>query len=86
VIGVGHLSDRLVGGPPIQGTFPPDAQGMTIADRQELQRKLTAAGFDTEGSDGIIGPKTRAAISAFQQRNGLAVTGEPTLALLEILR
>jgi len=86
VIGVGHLSDRLVGGPPIQGTFPPDAQGMTIADRQELQRKLTAAGFDTEGSDGVIGPKTRAAISAFQQSNGLAVTGEPTLALLEILR
>jgi peptidoglycan hydrolase-like protein with peptidoglycan-binding domain len=51
-----------------------------------LQRKLTAAGFDTEGSDGVIGPKTRAAISAFQQSNGLAVTGEPTLALLEILR
>ena len=86
VIGVGHLSDRLAGGPPIQATFPPDAQGMTIADRQALQRKLTAAGFDTEGSDGVIGPKTRAAISAFQQRNGLAVTGEPTLALLEALR
>jgi lytic murein transglycosylase len=86
VIGVGHLSDRLVGGPPIQGTFPPDAQGMTIADRQALQRKLTAAGFDTDGTDGVIGPKTRAAISAFQQRNGLAVTGEPTLALLEALR
>ncbi len=38
VIGIGHLSDRLRGGPPIRGTFPPDAQGMTIADRQELQR------------------------------------------------
>jgi hypothetical protein len=86
VIGVGHLSDRLAGGPPIQGTFPPDAQGMTIADRQALQRKLTAAGFDTEGTDGVIGPKTRAAISAFQQRNGMAVTGEPSLALLEALR
>jgi lytic murein transglycosylase len=86
VIGVGHLSDRLAGGPPVQGTFPPDAQGMTIADRQELQRKLTAAGFDTGGTDGVIGPKTRAAISAFQQNNGLAVTGEPTLALLEALR
>jgi peptidoglycan hydrolase-like protein with peptidoglycan-binding domain len=86
VIGVGHLSDRLAGGPPVQGTFPPDAQGMTIADRQELQRKLTAAGFDTGGTDGVIGPKTRAAISAFQQDNGLAVTGEPTLALLEALR
>ena len=31
---------------------------MTIADRQELQRRLTAAGFDTGGTDGVIGPKT----------------------------
>lgn len=86
VIGVGHLSDRLRGGPAIQGAFPPDAAGMTIADRQELQRRLTAVGFDTEGSDGVIGNKTRAAISAYQARNGLAVTGEPSLDLLAALR
>ena len=82
VIGVGHLSDRLLGRPAIRGPFPPDAAGMTIADRQQMQRRLTAAGFDTEGSDGVIGPKTRAAISAFQTRRGLAVTGEPSLVLL----
>jgi lytic murein transglycosylase len=86
VIGVGHLSDRLAGGPPIRAGFPPDAQGMTIADRQELQRRLTAAGFDTEGSDGVIGARTRAAISAYQQANGLAVTGEPSVDLLNRLR
>ncbi len=85
-IGIGHLSDRLVGGPPIRGAFPPDAQGMTIADRQELQRRLTAAGFDTEGSDGVIGPRTRAAISGYQAQQGLPVTGEPSLALLAQLR
>ncbi len=86
VIGIGHLSDRLVGGPPIRGAFPPDAQGMSIADRQELQRRLTAAGFDTEGSDGVIGPRTRSAISAYQASAGLPVTGEPSLALLAQLR
>ncbi|MCB1372271.1 MAG: lytic murein transglycosylase [Rhodobacteraceae bacterium] len=86
VIGIGHLSDRLAGGPPIRGSFPPDAQGMTIADRQELQRRLTAAGFDTQGSDGVIGPNTRAAISGYQQRAGLTVTGEPSLGLLAQLR
>ncbi|EEW26854.1 lytic murein transglycosylase [Rhodobacter ferrooxidans] len=85
-LGVGHLSDRLRGGPAIQGAFPPDAQGMTIDDRQEMQRLLTAAGFDTEGSDGVIGTKTRAAISAYQARVGMAVTGEPSLALLARLR
>ncbi len=86
VIGVGHLSDRLRGGPAIRGAFPPDAQGMTIADRQELQRRLTAAGFDTQGSDGVIGNNTRAAISAYQARVGLPVTGEPSLVLLAALR
>ena len=82
VIGVGHLSDRIRGGAPLQGRFPPDAQGMSIADRQALQRRLTAAGFDTEGTDGVIGPKTKAAISAYQQSKGIAVTGEPSLELL----
>ena len=86
VIGVGHLSDRLRGGPKIRGAFPPDAAGMSIDDRQELQRLLTQAGFDTEGADGVIGPKTRAAISGYQARAGLPVTGEPTLALLARLR
>ena len=86
VIGVGHLSDRLRGGGPIRGVFPPDVQGMTIGDRQELQRRLTAAGFDTEGADGVIGAKTRAAIGGYQASLGLAVTGEPSLDLLARLR
>jgi peptidoglycan lytic transglycosylase B len=86
VIGIGHLSDRLAGGPPIQGNFPPDSQGMTIADRRELQSRLTQAGFDTDGADGVIGSKTKAAISAYQRSIGLPVTGEPTLQLLQRLR
>ena len=86
VIGIGHLADRLVGGPPIRGKFPPDAQGMTIDDRLELQNRLTQAGFDTEGADGVIGSKTKAAISAYQQSVGLPVTGEPSQQLLQRLR
>ncbi|MCF8485905.1 MAG: lytic murein transglycosylase [Rhodobacteraceae bacterium] len=86
VIGVGHLSDRLRGGGPIRGNFPPDSAGMSMADRQDLQRRLTAAGFDTEGSDGVIGAKTRAAIEGFERARGLPVTGEPTLDLLRQLR
>jgi membrane-bound lytic murein transglycosylase B len=85
-IGVGHLSDRLAGGSAIRADFGADAAGMKIADRQDLQRRLTAAGFDTEGSDGVIGAKTRAAISAYQASVGLPVTGEPSLDLLRRLR
>ncbi len=84
-IGVGHLSDRLAGGGPIRASFGPDATGLTKADRQALQQRLTAAGFDTEGSDGVIGNNTKAAISAYQASKGLPVTGEPSLALLRAL-
>lgn len=85
-IGVGHLSDRLNGGSAIRADFGADATGMKIADRQDLQRRLTAAGFDTEGADGVIGAKTRAAISAYQASVGLPMDGEPTLELLRRLR
>jgi lytic murein transglycosylase len=81
-IGVGHLADRIAGGPPLRGRFPPDAYGMTKEDRIALQRGLTARGFDTGGTDGVIGPRTREAIEAFQGSRGLPVTGDPSLALL----
>lgn len=85
-IGVGHLSDRIAGGAAVQAAFPPDAQGMTMADRQELQTRLTAAGYDTQGTDGVIGQKTKDAIAAWQRANGMAVTGEPSLQILNRLR
>jgi membrane-bound lytic murein transglycosylase B len=84
-IGVGHLSDRLNGGPAIQGTFPPDAAGMSKVQRQRMQELLTGAGFDTGGTDGVIGDKTKAAIRAYEAARGLAVTGEPSLAVLAAL-
>jgi lytic murein transglycosylase len=86
IIAVGHLSDRLRGGGPLRGGFPPDAQGLTLADRQAIQRRLTAAGFDTQGTDGVIGRNSIAAIQAFEQSRGLPVTGQATRALLNALR
>lgn len=81
-LGVGLLSDRIAGAGPLRASFPPDANGMTKADRIALQERLTALGFDTGGTDGVIGPKTRQAISAYQSSRGLPVTGAPSLALL----
>ncbi|QBX99380.1 lytic murein transglycosylase [Rhodophyticola sp. CCM32] len=85
-LGVGYLSDRLAGGPGLRAAFPPDRFGLSITDRQTLQRRLTDAGYDTGGDDGVIGPRTEAAIRAYQQATGLAVTGEPSQALLRRLR
>lgn len=85
-LGVGYLSDRIMGGPPLQTAFGPDANGLTLDDRKELQRRLTAAGFDTDGADGVIGSKSEAAISAYQRSAGLPVTGQPSMDLLNRLR
>ena len=85
-IGVGHLSDRIAGGPPLFGRFGPDATGLTLDDRKDLQARLTRAGFDTQGTDGVIGDNTRAAITAYQRAKGLPVTGAPSKALLARLR
>ncbi len=81
-IGVGHLSDRIAGGAPVSARFPPDRYGLTIDDRQRLQQRLTARGFDTGGTDGVIGPKSEAAIRAYQSSTGNAVTGQPSRDLL----
>ena len=84
-IGVGHLADRIGGADPLRTPFPPDANGLTKADRISLQKRLTAAGFDTDGADGVIGPNSKAAISAYQSSRGLVPTGEPSLELLRSL-
>lgn len=84
-IGVGHLADRIAGGPPLRGTFPPDANGLTKEDRVALQLRLTAKGFDTGGADGVLGPKSQAAIRAYQSSIGQAATGLPSPELLRSL-
>ncbi|WP_299043142.1 lytic murein transglycosylase [uncultured Tateyamaria sp.] len=84
-IGVGHLADRIAGGGPLQGTFPPDQYGLTKDDRIDLQRRLTQRGFDTGGVDGVLGTKSQAAIAAYQTSRGLPATGTPSLDLLRSL-
>lgn len=82
-IGVGHLADRIAGAAGLRTSFPPDEYGMTKNDRIALQKSLTKSGFDTGGSDGVIGPKTIQAISDYQRSRGLVVTGKPTLSMID---
>lgn len=45
---------------------------------RELQQKLSSEGFSPGLVDGVLGPRTRAAIRRFQEDNGLSVTGTAT--------
>ncbi|SMP24930.1 lytic murein transglycosylase [Shimia sagamensis] len=84
-IGVGHLADRIGGAGPLRTAFPPDQYGLTKDDRIALQSRLTARGFDTGGADGVLGPKSRAAIADYQRSVGLEPSGSPSQALLTSL-
>ena len=86
VIGVGHLSDRIKGGKPIQHPWPRNDRDLSFRERQELQQRLTQQGFDTRGVDGRVGPNTIAAVRAYQNANGLVPDGHPSLSLLKKLR
>ncbi|MCF6444741.1 lytic murein transglycosylase [Nereida sp. MMG024] len=86
VIGVGHLSDRLKGKPKIQANWPRSDRALKFSERKELQQRLTAAGFSTQGIDGKIGPNTINAVRAYQRSVGLIPDGYPSLAVLSKLR
>ncbi|MGP6086717.1 lytic murein transglycosylase [Antarctobacter jejuensis] len=85
-LAVGYLADRLAGAGPLVGDFGRDDSGLTLEDRKALQRGLTRAGFDAGTPDGVIGKKTEAAISGYQAAKGLTVTGQPSRALLDLLK
>ncbi|MDA5094251.1 lytic murein transglycosylase [Aliiroseovarius sp. KMU-50] len=85
IIGVGILSDLIAGRPGLRHEFGPDVNGMRLKDRIALQKGLARAGYDVGEPDGVIGPKTLAAISAYEQAQGLTVSGQPSLALLSRL-
>lgn len=86
VIGVGHLSDRIAGGAAIKADWPRDDRALTFDERTEMQRHLTGKGFDTQGIDGKIGPKTINAVRAYQLSVGLVPDGYASLNLLKKLR
>jgi peptidoglycan hydrolase-like protein with peptidoglycan-binding domain len=52
-----------------------EALGLSRDGRRQVQRNLSLLGYDPRGIDGIFGPGSRAAISAWQRARGYPVTG-----------
>lgn len=59
---------------------------LSIEEAKELQRQLTARGFDVGEIDGLIGLKSRQAIKAMQIKYKLPADSYPTPELLAALR
>jgi membrane-bound lytic murein transglycosylase B len=82
-----HLADRIRGGGPFVHPFPGSERLMTLDEVQELQRRLTALGYNTDGSDGRVGRDTQRAVREFQKKMGMSpVDGYAGLKVLARLR
>lgn len=88
-----QLIRRQAGGvtvPPAGGTADDQMEerllGLTLAERRDVQRGLTALGYSTRGTDGVFGTNTRRAISAWQAAKGERQSGYLTADQLRALR
>jgi len=86
MLAIAHLSDRLRGAGPFQTAWPTDDRGLSRAERREVQQRLLERGFEVGVVDGAIGPRTRAAIEAFQTSVGLPVDGRAGARVLNALK
>lgn len=85
-LAVGHLADRIAGMGGLEAEPAGEQRPLRRAEVEEIQRRLTAAGFDAGPVDGIVGSRTRDAARAFQAAAGLPADGYPDHALLQRLR
>lgn len=82
-----HLGDRVMGEGPFVTPWPGGERALTLAEVQEVQQRLTAAGFNTGGTDGRVGADTMRAVKAFQDKAGISpADGYASIAVLNALR
>jgi hypothetical protein len=61
---------------PLPPDLPPVIPQYSSQQISQVQAFLKTAGYDPGPADGQLGPKTRGALRAYQQANGLSPTGE----------
>ena len=85
-LAVGHLADRILGGGGFVTPWPSGDYALNKSQRAEVQSLLGRAGFNVGTADGVVGPKTRAGVIAYQQARGLPADGHVSGLLLERLK
>jgi lytic murein transglycosylase len=82
VLFVGHLADRIADARPFEQPWDNVVQLPTSA-MERMQQALTKRGFYQDKIDGKAGMLTRAALGAYQKKNGLTLDCWPTQAVLD---
>lgn len=85
-LAVGRLADRIAGAGALTRA-PADADlQLNFEDVHELQASLHSLGYLDDEPDGLFGPNTRRALSAFQHDRGLRADGFPDAEALRLVR
>jgi membrane-bound lytic murein transglycosylase B len=85
-LSVVYLGKRIMGQPGVQAAWPTTEPPLTLAEREEIQTRLNARGYDVGAVDGVLGLKTRKAVRKFQATIAVPQDGYPNKALLMALR
>lgn len=72
-------------GAPLEHTVAEDEAEAEQERIKRAQRELSALGYDVGVADGIAGPKTEAAVRAFQRDYGMAEDGQINDLLLRVI-
>jgi peptidoglycan hydrolase-like protein with peptidoglycan-binding domain len=83
----GHEKDSMSDGAMMEESGQPKVAAHDLDSSQvsKMQKILKDKGFDAGPVDGIAGPRTKQALSSFQESEGLAVTGKPDKETLQAL-
>jgi lytic murein transglycosylase len=82
---IGHLADRIRGGPATAGQWSP-IDSLKRGEIRALQERLRAEGYDVGKVDGLVGFATRTAIGRWQRKRGQQETCYPNAALVRSIR
>ncbi len=74
-LGVSLLGSAIAGRSGLRQSWPRYERPLSTSQVTRLQERLTRAGYDTKGTDGIIGTNTRKAFQRWQGDNGQTPDG-----------
>ncbi|TXD98275.1 lytic murein transglycosylase [Psychrobacter frigidicola] len=74
-LGVSLLGKAIAGQSGLQQSWPRYERPLSTSQVRNLQQRLTSAGYDTKGTDGIAGTNTRNAFQRWQGANGQTPDG-----------